>query len=124
MSYVANKTHGYNSVASAVTFDRETLTLAADGLVPGRTIATLGMPRITLWARQANGAFPGQFSLQFSIADSGGVHEWLDLTPGIAAPLGVPILQQFTIPAKFIRIVAQRFPGQPSSIEFALMAAL
>ena len=124
MSYVNNKTHGFNTVASATTFLREDITLTANVPVIGREIAILGMPRLTLWARQSVGANPGQFSIQFSIADVGGNKEWLDLFPPLATPGGTPVLQQVTIPAKFIRVVANRPPGQLTTIEFAIMAAM
>jgi len=126
LSFVNNGTHGYNLVASATTFSRETAVLAADppGGYTSREIAILGMPRVTIWARQSVGAIAAQFSIQFSISDTAGIKEWLDLTPPIATPFDVPILTQVTIPAKFIRLVADRPAGQATTIEFALMAAM
>lgn len=126
MSYVNNKTHGYNTVASATTFLREDLTMTLDppAFNIGREIAILGMPRVTLWALQTVGAAPGQFSIQFSIADQAGFKEWLDLFPPLPTPNGVPVLQQVTIPAKFIRVIARRPAGQLTTVQFAIMAAM
>lgn len=126
MSFVNSNTHGYNLVASATTFLRENITVTVDppGAATGKDIAILGMPRVTVWARQTAGAVSGQFSIQFSIADNGGVKEWLDLTPPIVTPLNVPVLFQVTIPAKFIRLAVSRPAGQVTSIQFATMAAM
>lgn len=126
MSFVNNGTHGYNLVASATTFLRENVEILIDppGAYTGRDIAVLGMPRVTIWARQTVGAVAAQFSLQFSISDNAGVKEYLDLSPPIATPFGVPILTQVTIPAKFIRLVASRPAGQATTIQFAVMAAM
>jgi hypothetical protein len=126
VSLVNNGTHGYNLVASATTFLRENVEILVDppaGYI-GRDIAILGMPRVTIWARQSVGAIAGQFSIQFSISDSAGVKEWLDLMPPIATPFDVPILTQVTVPAKFIRLVATRPGGQATTIQFAVMAAM
>ena len=126
MAFVNNNTHGFNVVASATTFLREDIAIAVDPPVAfvTRDLAILGMPRVTVWSQQTVGAVAGQFSIQFSISDNAGVKEWLDLTPPIATPLGVPVLTQVTIPAKFIRLVAQRPLGQATTIRFAVMAAM
>lgn len=126
MALVNNGTHGFNIVASATTFDRENAQITVDppGAYVGREIAILGMPRVTIWSQQTVGAVAGQFSIQFSISDIGGVKEWLDLFPPIATPFGVPVLTQVTIPAKFIRLTAQRPGGQATTIQFAVMAAM
>lgn len=125
MALVNNGTHGFNIVASATTFLRENITILVDppAAATGKDIAILGMPRVTVWALQTVGAVAGQFSIQFSISDNGGVKEWLDLTAPIVTPLGVPVLSQFQIPAKFIRLTVSRPAGQATTIQFATMAA-
>lgn len=126
MALVNNNTHGFNVVASATTFLRENITILVDppAAATGKEIAILGMPRVTVWARQTVGAVAGQFTIQFSISDNGGVKEWLDLTAPIVTPLNVPVVSQFQIPAKFIRLVVSRPAGQLTTIQFATMAAM
>lgn len=126
MALVNNNTHGFNIVSSATTFFRQDVVIGVDPplSVASREMAILGTPRLTVWAYQSVGIVAGSFSVQFSIADNGGVKEWLDLTPPLASPLGVPVLAQFTIPAKFIRILSSRPAGQATTIQFAMMAAM
>jgi hypothetical protein len=126
MAFVNNKGHGYNDVASAVTFQTELVSVPAG---PGAAVTSVelgnrGMPRVVVFLRQTVGAVPGTATIEFSTSDSSNkVKTWFPAGTAVPTPLNVPVLVPVELPAKFIRVSFARVAGQACTVQVSLMAA-
>ncbi len=124
MAFINNKGHGFNDVASAVSFQSDTLTLTTDLAVTSRELGNRGMPRVVVFLRQTVGAAPAQATVEFSVADTlNKVKTWFPAGTAVPTPLNVPVLVPIEIPAKYVRVSVVRPAGQASTVEVALMVA-
>ena len=114
MAFVNNKGHGFNDVASAVSFQTELLTLDSDSTTDFTLeIGNRGMPRVTVFLRQTVGAVPAQ----------GKVKTFFPAGAALPTPLAVPVTQTYLLPSKFVRIRLVRSPGQATTVQAVIMVA-
>lgn len=125
MAFVNNKGHGYNDAAAAVTFQTDTVAVPAGvGTVSSVELGNRGMPRVTVFLRQAVGAVPTTATVEFSTANSQNKTKvWFPAGTSVPTPLNVPVLVSIPLPAKYIRVTFAQVAGQNGSVEVALMAA-
>lgn len=122
MAFINNKGHGFNDVASAVSFQADTLTLDTDLGVSSRELGNRGMPRVVVFLRQTVGAAPATATVEFSVSDSLNKQKvWFPAGTAVPTPLNVPVLVPIEIPAKYVRVNVIRPAGQASTVEVALM---
>ena len=125
MAFVNNKGHGFNDVASAVSFQTELLTLDSDSTTDFTLeIGNRGMPRVTVFLRQTVGAVPAQGNVEFSTADTlNKVKTFFPAGAALPTPLAVPVTQTYLLPSKFVRIRLVRSPGQATTVQAVIMVA-
>jgi hypothetical protein len=122
VAFINNKGHGFNDVASAVSFQADTLTLDTDLGVSSRELGNRGMPRVVVFLRQTVGAAPATATVEFSVSDSLNKQKvWFPAGTAVPTPLNVPVLVPIEIPAKYVRVNVIRPAGQASTVEVALM---
>lgn len=103
---------GTGSVAAASSVLQLTLT----PLTPSATFQTTAvdvadLPRLFFWFRHTNSAAGGGISVtpQWAVVDVHGAGntvqpDWLDIVPAVIIPFDVPVLLNYNLPAKFIRV--------------------
>jgi len=124
VAFINNKGHGFNDVASAVSFQADTLTLDTDLGVTSRELGNRGMPRVVVFLRQTAGAAPAQATVEFSVSDALNKQKvWFPAGTAVPTPLNVPVLVPIEIPAKYVRVNVIRPAGQASTVQVALMVA-
>jgi hypothetical protein len=126
MAFINNKGHGYNDVASAVSFQLDTVSIPAAGAVAvrSRELGNRGMPRVVVFLRQTAGVVPTTATIEFSVANTlNKVKVWFPAGTAVPTPLNVPVLVPLEIPAKFVRVTCNQVAGQDTTVQVALMVA-
>jgi hypothetical protein len=126
MPLVRAENAGGITVASASTVLRLTVSLTADAAFRTVPLQVEDMPRLFFYMRHTSAA-AGQgvsYNCQFAVSDevSGGqiVPEWLDFQTGVL-PFNVPVLLNYELPAKFIRLSLTRVAGSANqTVEIAI----
>lgn len=122
---------GGQPVTGAVVQWRQQLALAGGAVGTSAPINVLGMSRVVYWIRQTVGAVGATVEYQFSVSDAVGiltpVPEWLPTVAPfvlIPPPASTPTLNDYALPAKFLRIQVTAPVGQATTVDLVIGGVL
>ena len=124
MAFAGNSGVTEKIVSSAQTSFRQELVLSTNAETQSFVLLTLGLPRVQIYLRQTIGAIGASVIPEFSVSDRAeGTPQWDPITTPVVTPFMGPVLLNYPLACKQVRISATRPAGQATTLVVIIMAA-